>query len=252
MDIVIIEDEILAAKQLRKMLLEINPEINIVAMLEDVKSSVEWLKSNSYDLVFMDIHLSDGNSFSILEKVDINAPVIFTTAYDQYAIKAIKHNSLDYLLKPIDSDELAQSLKKFEDYNKRLSSAMALDNYVISQSEEKRYRKRYLVNAGKQFRTIDINNIAYFMADGKYLYIYTFEGKSYLADGTITKLEEELDPKDFFRINRKFCVNYNAIGEMTALSKSRLKITLNPVPENDEMVIVSTDRAAAFRKWISY
>lgn len=252
MDIVIIEDEILAAKQLRKMLLEINPEINIVAMLEDVKSSVEWLKSNSYDLVFMDIHLSDGNSFSILEKVDINAPVIFTTAYDQYAIKAIKHNSLDYLLKPIDSDELAQSLKKFEDYNKRLSSAMALDNYVISQSEEKRYRKRYLVNAGKQFRTIDINNIAYFMADGKYLYIYTFEGKSYLADGTITKLEEELDPKDFFRINRKFCVNYKAIGEMTALSKSRLKITLNPVPENDEMVIVSTDRAAAFRKWISY
>lgn len=250
MNVIIIEDENFAAQRLKEMLAEINPAIEVKAMLPSVAESVQWLMNNTTDLIFLDIQLSDGLSFSIFEQVTVNTPIIFTTAYNQYAIQAFDLNSIAYLLKPIRKTELAQSLNKYQN----LKSAFSIDfERILAQMQGKQpdYKKRFLIQVGEKFRKVETHDIAYFYAFDKAVFMKTFTGKSYPVDFTLDALEQQLNPTLFFRINRKFFINMDAITDMAAYSRSRIKITLNPKPDEDMEAIVSIDRAADFRKWMN-
>ncbi len=252
MRVLIIEDEHLAAEELKEMLAEINPSIEVMATIDTVKNAIEWLKSPKVldiNLIFMDIHLADGNSFSIFEEVKVKIPIIFTTAYDQYAIKAFKLNSIDYLLKPIDQDDLADSIEKYEDThasNQNIDFSLLLD---AVQKKEVSYQKRFIVTTGDKIKSILTNDVAYFMSEGKYLYLTTKEGKQFIVDFTLSRLEKVLQPDRFFRINRKFIINFDAIQNMINYSKSRVKIELNPPCTTD--AIVSVDRSGDFKNWLN-
>lgn len=249
MKVLIIEDESLAADKLELMLKEIEPSFNIVAKLDSVKESISWLLQNEADLIFLDIQLSDGLSFSIFEQVTVNTPVIFTTAYDQYAIKAFRLNSISYLLKPIRRSDLAESLQKY----KTFKSAFSIDfeNLLANiQGREPGFRKRFLIQIAEKIRKIEVAEIAYFYVLEKGVYLRTFQGNSYPAEYTLDKLETMLDPASFFRINRKYLVNMNSIINMTAYSRSRVKLDLKPRADNDDDTIVSIDRSSDFKKWL--
>ena len=250
MKAVIIEDEKFAAQRLEKMLHEIDPEIEIIAKLVSVQDSVKWLKANTCDLIFLDIQLSDGISFSIFDEVTIKTPIIFTTAYDQYAIKAFDLNSISYLLKPIRKDELEESLNKYEN----LRSAFSIDFESLLagiQGKEPDYKKRFLVQIGDKLKKFEIDDIAYFYAFDKSVFIKTFKNKSCVIDHTLDTIEKIVNPGQFFRINRKYIVNIQAISEMIAYSRGRVKINLNP-PADDEMdAIVSIERASKFKQWMN-
>jgi DNA-binding LytR/AlgR family response regulator len=202
------------------------------------------------DLIFLDIQLSDGISFSIFEQVTVNTPVIFTTAYDQYAIKAFQLNSIAYLLKPIRSIELAESLKKYQS----LKSAFHIDFETLLaniQGREPDYKKRFLIQIGEKIRKVEVTETAYFYSLDKGIYLQTFEGKSYPVDYTLDKLETMINPASFFRINRKFLVNIESISKMVAYSRGRVKLELKPKPEDDFDTIVSIERSADFKKWLN-
>ncbi len=249
MNVLIIEDEPATAKRLQKLLYEIDPEVNIISVLDTVDESVSFFKSgNEAELVFMDIHLADGNSFDIFKQVSVKSPVIFTTAYDQYAIKAFKVNSIDYLLKPIKKEELTASLKKFNTSIKpKTADYEALINILKQQQQE--HLSRIMIRIGQEIRTIDIPEVAYFPIENKSLYAVMKNGKRYLLDLTMDQLEKQLDPKQFFRINRSMVINYDAISKMVSYSKSRIKIELIPPFEKD--AITSTDRSGDFKDWLN-
>ena len=250
MKILIIEDEAIAAERLEKILVEIMPGINVLGKLGSVKESVKWLRLNSADLIFLDIQLSDGISFSIFEQIEVRTPVIFTTAYDQYAIKAFQLNSISYLLKPIRKEELRESLQKYN----ALKSAFSIDfESLLSSIHNKppEYRKRFLIQIGEKFRKIDTEGIAYFFALDGSVYLKVFDGNTYPVDLTIDNLELSVDPSIFFRINRKYLVNISSIEKMNAWSRSRIKLTLKPAPEDALDTIVSIDRAVDFKKWMN-
>jgi DNA-binding LytR/AlgR family response regulator len=246
--IIIIEDEQLAADNLEKLILSIDNSIKIIAKLESVRNSVKWLSQNTCDLIFMDIQLSDGNSFSIFEQLDVKIPVIFTTAYDQFAIKAFKHNSIDYLLKPINAEELKQSLLKYKQYyqNTQLPDFKML---LESLKPKKEFKERFLVNAGQKILSLKTNEIAYFFAHEKGVFLCTFANKQFDVDYTLEQLENILEPKIFFRINRQYIVNIEAIQNMNIVSKSRLKLELKPNPESE--VIVSFGNMHEFKIWLN-
>jgi DNA-binding LytR/AlgR family response regulator len=249
MKVVIIEDEALAAERLEKMLSELDPDIQVVAKLGSVKESVKWLMANIPDLLFLDIQLSDGLSFSIFDHITLNTPVIFTTAYDQYAIKAFELNSVYYLLKPIRRDELSQSLNKY----KSLKAAMGIDfGSLLSAIGNKtpEYKKRFLIQIGDKFRKVETDEIAYFYALDKSVFLRTFEGSIFPTELSLDSLEKVIDPSVFFRINRQYIIRMNAISKMYAWSRSRIKLILKPVPDDNIETIVSIDRAADFRKWL--
>jgi len=250
MNILIVEDEALAADRLEKILKEITPEITVLAKLGSIKESVKWLMLNTADLIFLDIQLSDGLSFSIFEQVTIQTPVIFTTAYDQYAIKAFQLNSVSYLLKPIRKNELAESLQKY----KSLKSAFSIDfDSLLSaiQGNKPEYRKRFLIQIADKFRKVEIEEIAYFYVFDKGVYLATFDGHSYPVDISLDNLENIIDPSQFFRINRRYLVSMKSIANMFAGARSRIKLVLKP-PADDEMdSIVSIDRTADFKKWMN-
>lgn len=249
MKVVIIEDEALAAERLEKMLADLDPEIHVAAKLGSVKESVKWLMANTPDLLFLDIQLSDGLSFSIFDQISLNTPVIFTTAYDQYAIKAFELNSIYYLLKPIRRDELSQGLNKY----KSLKAAMGIDFAGLLAAIGNRtpeYRKRFLIQIGDKFRKIETDEIAYFYALDKNVFIRTFEGTIFPAEQSLDSLEKAIDPALFFRINRQYIISMNSISKMYAWSRSRIKVILKPVPDDNAETIVSIDRAAEFRKWM--
>jgi len=250
MNILIVEDEALAADRLEKILKEITPDITVLAKLGSIKESVKWLMLNTADLIFLDIQLSDGLSFSIFEQVTIQTPVIFTTAYDQYAIKAFQLNSVSYLLKPIRKNELAESLQKY----KSLKSAFSIDfDSLLSaiQGNKPEYRKRFLIQIADKFRKVEIEEIAYFYVFDKGVYLATFDGHSYPVDISLDNLENIIDPSQFFRINRRYLVSMKSIANMFAWSRSRIKLVLKP-PTDDEMdTIVSIDRTADFKKWMN-
>ncbi|WP_218186217.1 LytR/AlgR family response regulator transcription factor [Marinifilum fragile] len=254
MEVVIIEDEQLAARELEKMLLSLRPnQVQITARLENVMDAVKYLSSHRPDLIFMDIHLGDGNSFGIFDKVSVDSPLIFTTAYDQYAIQAFKQNSVDYLLKPIDPDDLEMALQKFEKryQNKEtvdLSSLQQSLNHLVAGNA---YQERFMVSRGDRLCSLEVDKIAYFMADGKSLYLFGFDGHRYLCDGTLSSLEGKLDPKRFFRINRKFMVSYASIIDMHYYSKTRIKLNLKPDQAECMDAIVSQDRCNDFKKWLN-
>lgn len=250
MNVIIIEDEKLAANKLEKYLLEINSEIIVLAKIESIKEAVHWLKHNTADLIFLDIQLSDGVSFSIFEQVSVRTPIVFTTAYDKFAIEAFQLNSISYLLKPIRKSDLIDSLKKY----KELKSVFGIDfEAVISalQAPKANSRKRFLIQIGENFRRVEIEQIAYFYAYEKAVYLKTYDGKSYPVDMTLDSLEKDVDSAQFFRINRKFLININAIEKMYTWSRCRIKLTIKPQPEDDSETIVSIDRASEFKRWMN-
>jgi len=254
MKVLIIEDEKPAANRIAMLIHQYDPDIEIITRLDSVKKSVEWLNANpAPDLTFMDIQLGDGLSFEILETVTFKAPIIFTTAYDEYAIKAFKANSVDYLLKPIDFDELSTAIDKFKELHMPGNeSATAVDNLENLQKAigllTRQYKSRFVVKVGEHLHAIPVEKIAYFFSMEKMTYLQTKEGKKFIIDYPLDRLEEMVDPQNFFRINRKYLVGMDAIKDIITYSSSRLKLNLKQTDEMD--TIVSRDRVQAFKEWL--
>ncbi|MBC8986856.1 response regulator transcription factor [Pedobacter sp. N36a] len=250
MKVAIIEDEELAAVTLRKILVQLNPEIEVMATLATVEAAVEWLGNNTPDLLFMDIHLGDGESFQIFEQVEVHCPVIFTTAYDQYTLKAFKNQGIDYLLKPFDEEDVAAGLAKLKGIRKISDIGLPQISYQTLGPAPK-IRNRFMVKLGKLIKTVQSEDVAYFMAEGKYLFLVTNDRQNYIIEETISSLEPQLDNSDFFRINRKFIINIKAVREMYKLSRNRVRIVLEPAPVEGLEVVVSEERAEAFKNWLN-
>lgn len=248
MKILIVEDEQAAARRLQKLLSDINPEHEIMGVVPSIESAVNWFQENpSPDVVLMDIHLADGSSFEIFEKVEIPAPVIFATAYDEYALKAFKVNAIDYLLKPIKQAELEHALSKVSGPVKKDDAG----DDLIHKLEEAgfiRKAKRLLVRMGQSIKLIDLNLVSYFYSKDKISFAVLPGNKRYPLDQSLDQIEHMVDPLHFFRINRQFIVKMEAIDEMIAYSKSRVKLKLNP--PTDEDAIVSKERSPEFKKWL--
>lgn len=253
MKVVIIEDEAFAALRLKKMIKKYDPEITILAELESVAESVKWFRSNPEpDLIFLDIHLEDDLSFAIFEQVNISSPVIFTTAFDEYAIKAFKLKSIDYLLKPIVQEELAAALKKYDHFSGLHQQSVDLQSlYKLLTTSEKNYRERFSISVGSKIKMVEVTDIAYFFVMDKGVYLRTLQGHTYTIDYTMDKLEELLNPASFFRINRKYLVNIASIANMVAYSRGRVKLELKPAADDAYDTIVSIDRSADFKKWLN-
>jgi len=250
MKILIVEDESLAAERLEEMILQLLPDATIAGKTGSVKETVKWLTDHTPDLIFLDIQLSDGISFSIFEQVNVTSPVIFTTAYDQYAIKAFNLNSISYLLKPIRKRDLEKALEKFR--NMKNLFAPDLEGLLATlQGKQPNYKKRFLIQVGEKIKKVETNEVAYFYAMERYVFLRTFDNHSYPVEFTLDNLIQVLDPAKFFRINRKYIVNMDAINNMVAWSRSRVKLELTPTPEDEMETIVSIDRAASFRDWMN-
>lgn len=250
MKVLIIEDEQITAERLDKMLQEIDPEIQVIDILDSIEDSVEWFKTHAEpDLLFLDIHLADGSSFEIFREVEVNCPVIFTTAYDQYAVDAFRVNSIDYILKPLKKQELTESLKKFRKYGKR---EMPVPDYSklteMADVQQGNYKKRYMIRIGAQLKVVNIEDVAYFYIDQKIVYLATKDGHNYPIDQSLDSIENDLDPNRFFRINRGFIISIDSIEKMITYSKSRVKVRLNPPCEIES--ITSTDRSGPFKEWL--
>ena len=248
MRLLLIEDENPAAQRLQGLLAKQLPTAEIMAVLDSVEATVEWWHAQTVlpDLLFVDIQLADGLSFEVFETIDIRKPVIFTTAYDQYAIKAFEVNSLDYLLKPIDPEGLARALQKFQE---REAAAPLPDLQALVQAlKPRQHRERFLLKSGEQYRQVAVKDVAYFMAAGGLVLLYTHEGRYFPLDQTLDQLEEEVDSTHFFRLNRKFLVRAEAIAAIHSYFNHRLKLDLQPVCT--EEVIVARDRVPAFKRWL--
>ena len=250
MNVLIVEDEKIAANNLEKMLRQIDININVQNIIDSIEETVKWLSNNTVDLIFLDIHLADGLCFKIFEQIKIITPIIFTTAYDQYAIRAFKVNSIDYLLKPIEIQQLKQSLEKFKELN-QVQNAKIIDFDTLINLYNKRikYQERFIVRFAQKIKSIKTDDIAYFYIIAENVFLCTKGNNKYSIDYSLDKLENIINPKDFFRINRQFIVNISSIENMYSLSKSRIKIELKPKPNND--IIVSYSRVSDFRKWLN-
>jgi two-component system response regulator LytT len=250
MNIIIIEDEKPAARLLQRKLEKLG--YSILTLLHSVEESLAWFQNNPHpDLIFLDIQLSDGLSFEIFEKIDIKSAVIFTTAYDAYALRAFKLNSIDYLLKPIDEEELATAISKFKNQF-QINSISSLDFEAIKRMlvnpVSKDYRKRFSVKIGQQLKVIDVAEIECLYSENKGTYIHTLDNRDYLIDSSLEIVETELNPKDFHRISRKFIIPMQSVKEIHVHSNSRLKISL-PTYKADE-VIVARERVSDFKEWL--
>jgi two-component system, LytTR family, response regulator LytT len=245
----IIEDEESAASRLENLLTRIEPEINIVGRLDSVEASVKWLKNNpSPDLLMLDIQLGDGLSFEIFRKIKVDSFVIFTTAYDEYAIKAFELNSIDYLLKPVDEAKLKLSLEKF---NKLRSTSTSIDIEKIVgmiESRKSQFKKRFVVNIADKIKMIETREVAYFYSLEKISFLCTHDNLHYPLDFSLDHLENLLDPEYFFRVSRQYIIHYSSISKIYLLSKSRIKIEVQP-PIKDGLMVSST-RTPEFRKWL--
>ncbi|MCD4772605.1 MAG: LytTR family DNA-binding domain-containing protein [Bacteroidales bacterium] len=250
MNVLIIEDEKIAANNLEKMLLQIDGNINVQNKIDSIEESVKWLNNNTVDLIFLDIHLADGLCFKIFEQTKIKTPIVFTTAYDQYAIKAFKVNSIDYLLKPIEIKELEKSLEKFNELN-RAQNASSIDyaSLIDILSKKNNYQERFIVRYAQKIKSIKTDDIAYFYVNNENVFLCTKGNNNYSIDYSLEKLENIINPKNFFRVNRQFIVNISSIENMYSLSKSRIKIELKPKSDNE--IIVSYNRMSDFRKWLN-
>jgi DNA-binding LytR/AlgR family response regulator len=250
MNIIIIEDEKPAARLLQRKLEKLGLKVN--TMLHSVEESIHWFNDNPHpDLVFLDIQLSDGLSFEIFETVDIKSAIIFTTAYDEYALRAFKLNSIDYLLKPIDEDDLEAAVIKFKARNSS-SPNLSLDFEMIKKMLvnpiDKTFKKRFTIKMGQQLKMIAIEEVECFYSENKGTYLHTFDNRDYLLDTTLEQLETELDPAAFYRVSRKFIIPLKAIKEIQMHSNSRLKVIL-PTYKDDE-VIVARERVNDFKDWL--
>ena len=250
MNVLIIEDEKVAANNLEKMLHKIDEKIFVQDKIDSIESAVKWFHNNKTDLIFLDIHLADGLCFKIFEQIKIKTPIIFTTAYDQYAIKAFKVNSIDYLLKPIEIQELEQSLEKFKELNQiQNANTIDFDALINFYNKNIEYQERFIVRYAQKIKSIKTNDIAYFYVSNENVFLCTKGNNNYPIDYSLDKLENIINPKYFFRVNRQFIVNISSIKNMYSLSKSRIKIELKPKPDNE--IIVSYNRMSDFRKWLN-
>lgn len=250
MKVVIIEDETLATERLKKMILTYDQNIEIIAELESVEESVEWFQENRHpDLIFLDIHLEDDLSFAIFEKVDISSPIIFTTAFDEYAIKAFKLKSIDYLLKPIVQEELNAALKKYRDMTTSVHPSKEFHKlYDLIVQKDQGYRERFSVKVGQKIKTFAVSDVGYFVSESGFTTACLKDKKNYYVDLSLDALSKEVDPSKFFRINRKMLVALDAIKEVHIMSTNRLKLDLTPLPE--EPAMVSIDKVTSFKKWL--
>lgn len=250
MKVLIIEDEAPAFRRLQKLLEEINPNIEIVEVLDSVEDSIKWFNNHETpDLIFSDIQLSDGISFEIFDKVRISKPVVFTTAFDEYMLKAFSVNSIDYLLKPIKKEDLQKSLAKFEQlqtaFGGGVDFAQILKNITLT---EKTYKTRFLTKVGDKLVSIETDNIAYFQSRHGVVHVITSHGRNYLMDQSLDELMLQLDPEKFYRGNRQFLVQFKCIETVNRYHKGKLLIELNP--KTEDSVIVSAEKASDFRKWL--
>ena len=257
MKILIVEDEELAVKKLQKTLLSVDETADVVAVTDSIKETVEWLQENpSPDLILMDIEIADGQSFEIFNLVQVKSPVIFTTSYDEYALKAFKVNSVDYLLKPIQKEELQAALDKYKQLKNSYQennagtdvSIDSLVNELRQKLQPKEYRKRFLVKHAQKLVSIEVNEIAYFYSDGRLNFFKTTTNKKYVVDYTMDELEEMLDPEKYFRISRSFYVSIDCIDQIHDYFGNRLLLNLKPVV--DKEALVSREKVTDFKKWM--
>lgn len=250
MNIIIIEDEKPAARLLQRKVEKLGLQVN--QMLHSVEESIHWFQNNVHpDLIFLDIQLSDGLSFEIFENIDIKSAVIFTTAYDEYALRAFKLNSIDYLLKPIDEEDLETAVNKFKARNAatpNLSLDFEMIKKMLVNPIDREYKKRFTIKLGQQLKMITIDEVECFYSENKGTYLHTLDGRDYLLDSTLEQLESELDPKDFYRVSRKFIIPMKGIKEIQMHSNSRLKVIL-PTYRDDE-VIVAREKVSDFKTWL--
>lgn len=245
--VIIIEDEKPAADYLIAILKKIAPDITVLETIDNVKSAVKWLTEHSTDLIFLDIHLGDDIGFSIFEKLKINVPVIFTTAYNQYAIRAFKLNSIDYLLKPFSEEEVMLALDKFR--LQQSKTGFDMETLLQTLQNKPEYQERFMVVSGQKIKSILIGQVAYFVTEGRYVKLVTRTNEKYLIDGSLESLMYKVDPHLFFRINRQFIISFDAIEQMVVWSKSRIKLELQPPAETQ--VIVSIDSSGNFKRWLN-
>ena len=247
--ILIIEDEQPAAKRLEKMLVEIVPNFELMNRCDSIEASVAYIRSGAKpDLIFLDIQLGDGLSFDIFKQVEINCPIIFTTAYDEVAIRAFELNSIDYILKPVSKEKLEKSIEKY----RKISNQSSLSDWSalasLLEKGKREYKQRFLVYVGEHLHSVQTADIAYFYSVEKTTFLVTQAGKSYPVDFSLDKLESLISPDDFFRINRNYIVSINSIKKINILSKSRIKLIIDPQPV--EEILISTARTHEFRIWL--
>ncbi|HMF72158.1 MAG TPA: LytTR family DNA-binding domain-containing protein [Flavitalea sp.] len=257
MNILIVEDEELAVKKLQKTLAAVDPEANVVAITDSIKSTVEWLEENtSPDLILMDIELSDGQSFEIFSRVQLKSAVIFTTSYDEFALKAFKVNSIDYLLKPVQKEDLEAALKKFHQMKKMYNAETttrdvnveSLITELRNKLQPKEYRKRFLVKNAQKLVSIEVEEIAFFFSDGRLNFFKTYDNKKYVVDYTMDELEEMLNPERYFRISRSFYIAVDSVDQIHDYFGNRLLLHLKP--EVDKEAVVSREKVTDFKKWM--
>lgn len=253
MNIVIIEDEAFAAEELENMILGLRPDTNLIERLEAVEDAIEWFEENEHpDLIFCDIHLSDGSSFEIFREVKVECPVIFTTAFNEYAIEAFKVNSVDYLLKPIKKEDLKKAIEKYENLKKNnLAGELQnlrnlLENKHVSAKNDK--KARFMVKSGQSIQAIPSEKVAYFMAEEGVVLLITFEGKRYVVNYTLDELEGLLDEIKFFRANRQLIINIESIKKVNPYFKGRLQLVLAPATHDEP--VVSSGKASKFKEWL--
>jgi two-component system, LytTR family, response regulator LytT len=252
MDILIIEDEILAAERMQMLIKNYDSSINIVASLESVEEAVQWLSTKKQpDLLFVDIQLADGHSFEIFKKVQIQKPIIFTTAYNQYALDAFQLLSIDYVLKPVTAEALSNAFTK---YKSLTGQVLPVNNYIdvlqyVKENLSSKYKNRFLGKVGQRTYFIPVQEVAYFTADNKIVHLVGRDGKRYLKNATMEKLEQIVDPKIFFRVNRKIIIHIDAIEQIKPYDNNRLIIMVKGIPSAEE-IIISREKVAEFKIWV--
>lgn len=251
MKYIIIEDEQLASKRLRELMAVIRPDYEYVSKFDSVEGATISLPVLKYDLILMDIQLADGNSFDIFDQITIKTPIIFTTAYDEYAIKAFKINSVDYLLKPIDESELRKALDKFEENfkdNQKSGDEPSIEITDLIKTLQPKGKERFVVKVGEHLKTVETNSIQLVYSQDKGTYLFTEAGKKFLIDYSLDKVEELLNEDQFFRISRKFMINLSCIKDIIAFTNSRLEIVVDHF--DDEQIIVARERVQDFKAWL--
>ena len=256
MNILIVEDEDLAVKKLKKTLSSVAEEAVVVGETDSIKSTVSWLESNTApDLILMDIELADGQSFEIFNHAEVKSPVIFITSYDEYALKAFKVNSIDYLLKPVQKEDLQVALDKYRQlkaaYQKEEAPAVSIEALVKELQQKiqtQDYRKRFLVKLGQKLVSIEVDDIAYFFSDGRLNFFKTYDNRKFVVDYTMDELNEMLDPQNFFRISRSFFISVKSVGQIHDYFGNRLLLDLKP--DTDKEAIVSREKVTEFKNWL--
>jgi DNA-binding LytR/AlgR family response regulator len=257
MKILIVEDEDLAVKKLKKTLFTVDESATVVGEADSIRSTVAWLENNpAPDLILMDIELADGQSFEIFNHVQVKSPVIFITSYDEYALKAFKVNSIDYLLKPVQKEDLQLALDKFRSIREiykpePVASSISIDVLVKELQQKlqtKEYRKRFLVKHGQKLVSVEVDDIAYFFSDGRLNFFKTFDNKKFVVDYTMDELNEMLDPDKYFRISRSFFISVNSVAQIHDYFGNRLMLHLKP--ESEKEAIVSREKVTDFKTWL--